>query len=118
VWQLADELRREVVALTARPPACHDRRFCDQLRDASDSSCSNTAEGFGRYNPAEFQRFLVLAKSSLLEVQDRLDGARHRTYLSEEAFARLHRLADRAIGANVRLQQYLRRVSAGRGRRR
>ena len=114
-WQLADELRRGVVAFTDKPPACHHSKFCDQICDAADSACSNTAEGFGRYGPAEFHRFLVIARSSLLEVQDRLMSARHRRFIQEAEFTRLHGLADRAIGANVRLQQYLRRAD-GRGR--
>jgi hypothetical protein len=29
-WQLADELRRDVVAFCEKPPACHHGKFCDQ----------------------------------------------------------------------------------------
>ena len=48
-WQLANELRREVIAFTEMPPVSRDYKFCSQIRDASSSACRNTSEGFGRF---------------------------------------------------------------------
>ena len=71
-WQLADELQRRIVAITATPPAKRDFKFCDQIRDASLSVPSNIAEGFARRSPPDFARFLTIAKGSLGETQVRL----------------------------------------------
>ena len=77
-WQLADELRREVIAFTEKEPASRDFKFCNQIREASSSACRNTSEGFGRFRPAENARFLEFAHASLLEVQDGLIEARQK----------------------------------------
>jgi four helix bundle protein len=69
-WQLADELRRDVFACTEIGKASRDFRYRDQIRDASASAARNTSEGFGRFNPGEFARFLDFARASLNETQD------------------------------------------------
>lgn len=107
-WQLANELREGVIALTSTSPIKRDFKFRDQILDSADSACANTAEGFGRFRPAEFARFLGIAKGSLQETQDRLLSARKRGYVSDREFAVLWRLSIRAITANSALQQYLR----------
>jgi four helix bundle protein len=58
VWQRADELRREVLEFTSTGPPSRDFKFRDQIRDAASSAARNTAEGFGRFRPLEFARFL------------------------------------------------------------
>ena len=107
-WQLADELRREVIAFTSKPPCSKEFKFCAQIRAAADSVCFNTAEGFGRFRPKEFERFLGFAKGSLEEVQDGLVSAKRKGYLTDPEFQRIWRLTRRAIPANARLQTYLR----------
>jgi hypothetical protein len=71
-WQLCDQLRRELEASIATPDVRRDGKFCDQIRGSIDSACANTAEGFGRYYPAEFRRFLAIARGSLTETQNHL----------------------------------------------
>jgi four helix bundle protein len=107
-WQLCDQLRREIEAIIATPDVRRDGKFCDQIRGSIDSACANTAEGFGRYYPAEFRRFLVIARGSLTETQNHLTAALSRKYLSQADFDRIIHLASRAIGANTGLQKYLR----------
>jgi four helix bundle protein len=41
VWQLADELRREILAFTDTGPASRDFKYRDQIRDAIASVCRN-----------------------------------------------------------------------------
>jgi 23S rRNA-intervening sequence protein len=65
VWKLADELRREVLEFTNKGLATKDFKYRDQIRDATSSVARNTAEGFGRFNPGEFARFLGFAHASL-----------------------------------------------------
>ena len=107
-WQLASELEREVFAFTARGAAFRDLRFRNQMRDAAHSATRNTAEGFGRFRPKEFARFLEIAHASLDETKDGLYVAHRRQYLSNADFGRLMRLACRALTANARLASYLR----------
>jgi four helix bundle protein len=107
VWQLADELRRGIVAFTAIPPASRDGRFCLNLRDASESVCRNIAEGFGRRCPPQFSQFLTIALGSLPEIRDQLIAARHRGYLDVHAFRRLSALARRTNETGTVLQRYL-----------
>ena len=108
-WQLSHELHLEVLAFTAILPASKDWKYCGQIRDSSSSGPSNIAEGFGRFHPREFARFLDFARASLLETHNHLKDGRARSYLDEALFARLTKLADRAIGATTKLQNYLRR---------
>ena len=78
-WQLAYELPREVFSITAIGPASKDFKFRDQIRDSSASATRNIAEGFGRFRPAEFARFLDFARGSLTETLSRLAGRAAKT---------------------------------------
>jgi len=106
-WQLADELRREVIAFTAKETVARDFRYCNQVRDASSSACRNTSEGFGRFRPAENARFLEFAHASLSEVQDGLIEAKQKKYIDDQLYDRLWTLSRRALGANTNYMKYL-----------
>ena len=106
-WQLADELRREVIALTATGPASKDFKFRDQIRDSASSACRDIAEGFGRYWPADFARFLNFARASLMETHDGLHDGHERGYFSPNDRDRLQHLAARAGKATTGLIRYL-----------
>jgi four helix bundle protein len=68
-WQLAFELEREIFAFTAKGAAWRDIKYREQIRDSSASAVRNTAEGFGRFRPTEFARFLEIAHGSLDETK-------------------------------------------------
>jgi len=106
-WQRARDLEREVFAFTATLPAVRDGKYCDQIRESSRSATRNTAEGFGRYYPREFSRFLRIAAASLHETMNQLHHALDRGYLPSADHLRLTRLAKRAIKANLALRKYL-----------
>ena len=108
VWKLAWELKRRVFAFTATSPATSDRRFCDDIRQASRSGPDLVAEGYYRYNPREFHRFLNDAKASLGEVRNQLLHAKDEHFVEDEEFREMTSLANRAIGAASALQKYLR----------
>jgi four helix bundle protein len=108
VWQLADQLRSEVIALTATAPRTLDIKYCNQIKDAAASACRNVAEGFGRFRPTEFARYLEIAAGSLHEVKDGLHDGHARGYLDATQRERLVRLTLRALKANFRLREYLR----------
>jgi four helix bundle protein len=69
VWQRMHELNIEVWKASTQGAAGRDFRFANQLRDAADSAERNIAEGFGRFNPVEFARFLDISRASALETQ-------------------------------------------------
>ena len=75
--------------------------------DAADSACANIAEGFGRYYPKEFARFLRISKGSLGEVKDRLRSAVLRRLITEADADEIIVLANRAQGACTKLARYL-----------
>ena len=105
-WQLARELERQVYAFTATALASKDFEYCRQIRKSSSSSPRNMAEGFGRYLPGDFARFMRNALGSLNETRDHLGAGHEQSYLSEEHYGELLTLTNRAIGASVRLTEY------------
>jgi four helix bundle protein len=74
-YQLAVNLRDRIDAVCQRPAIVRDRKFCDQLRNAAASVPRNIAEGFFRYVPGEFRRYLSIALGSLGEVENHLRHA-------------------------------------------
>jgi four helix bundle protein len=111
-WQLARELERSVFAFTATSPAAKDFEYCRQIRRSASSAPRNIAEGFGRFLPGDFARFIRTARGSLEETQDHLDAGRERGYMTVEAHAEMRRLAHRALGASTRFILYLDRAAA------
>jgi four helix bundle protein len=116
-WRLAYELQREVWAITATGAVVRDFKFRDQLRDSSASAPRNIAEGFGRYRPAEFARFLEIARGSLTETHNHLHDGRERGYFTAHDHSRLALLTGRAAIATTRLIRYLRSTKSPGARR-
>jgi four helix bundle protein len=75
-WQLADHLSAKIDAVLAASDLRGHFKFCENLEDAADSVPSNIAEGFRRYNPREFARFLEYSLSSLGEISSKLEKMR------------------------------------------
>jgi four helix bundle protein len=100
-------LKRRVYALISQAAVMEDGRFCDQIRESARGAPRTIAEGFGRYRPREFARYLEFARASLIETQNHVDDARDCEYITAAEHAELLNLADRAIGATTRLHQYL-----------
>jgi len=109
-WQCARELERRVFAFTASAPANRDFEFCDQIRRSAASAPRNIAEGFGRFWPAEFAHKLHIALGELQETQDHLEKALEQKFITDTDHLEMFGLADRAIGAAIRLIAYLEAV--------
>ena len=106
-FQLADELQRRIVQLTATPQVARDFKFCSQIRDASLSVSSNIAEGFARRAPADFARFLTIAKGSLAETQVQLRVGLERRHFREDDVIELLRLIALCDRTKSKLRWYL-----------
>lgn len=108
VWQLGNELRGKVYAITATAPAKYDRRLCDQLNDAASSVTRNIAEGFGRYRHKEFAQFLSIARGSLFEIIDHLHDGVARRHWTDDTIKEHRSLCNRTIAAITHFIRYLR----------
>jgi four helix bundle protein len=109
-WQLADQLRRLVLEITAQPHVTRDFKYCNQSKDAARSAASNIAEGFGRFRHKEFAQFLRISMGSIAEVRDLLIDGHERGYVSNTQLADGTRLAVRAKSACAALYEYLLRT--------
>ena len=107
VWQLADELRREVYRLLSLRTVGRDLKFRNQLSDAVSSIPSNLAEGFRRSSPLDFARFVDYAFSGIAEVSERLDDGQIRRYWTAADLAGARRLFLRIDRALTNLLRYL-----------
>src|SRR5215210_4231503 len=117
-WRLMYELSLEVWKFTGEEPVRRNFKYCDQIRDSSDSAHRNVAEGFGRYNPGEFVRFLDISRGSAEETRALLKTACEKRFISDERFDALDRLAVRGLQALARFQRYLRSPAAKRNAQR
>jgi four helix bundle protein len=116
VWQLADELRQELLNLTARPSFWSRRRFREQLDDATDSACRNMAEGFGADTHGQFAWFLRISRRSLNEVQDALVSAQEKGIVTPKDLRAARMLLKRIFPALNHLIDYLERTPSQRNR--
>jgi four helix bundle protein len=108
VWKLADEVRRRIGRLTAVGFDAPDRWWVrDQLRRAADSACANIAEGFARYQPRDFARFMRTSRGSLLEIGEHLKDPIIEGLLPEGDRKELTDVLEHAQRASARLIVYL-----------
>jgi four helix bundle protein len=106
-WQLADQVRQEIDRITSTPAFRRYPKLQEQFLDAADSACSNTAEGFSRFKPRDFARFVRISRGSLSEILDRLISARRRGLITQSDFDFISSLAKRARAACTGLINYL-----------
>ena len=105
-WQTGDQFKAEVFRLVlGSPAACRDFRFKSQILDAAAGVPKNIVEGFLRFSPREFRRFLDYALGSLGEAEERLKDAIQLGYVAGPDCAAAFKLARRCLTATVRLKQ-------------
>ncbi len=106
-WQTSRTFKLAIYRLVAAGPLARDFRLRDQLKESAASAVSQVVEGFGRFSPADFARFLAMAKASLLEAQNHLEDAVDRGYISDECRTENNRLAQAALRDVTALLEYL-----------
>jgi len=111
-WQLGRELTQQVYKLTRVGEFAKDFGLKDQIRRASGSVMHNIAEGFDGGSDAEFVKFLRYAQRSSTEVKSELYVALDQSYISQQQFEAVYKLATRVhdvIGGFIRYLQQKRR---------
>lgn len=106
-WQTSRSFKLAVYRLGGTGPLAKDFRLRDQLCESAASAVSQIVEGFGRFNPADFARFLGMAKASLMEAQNHLLDAVDRGHITDDTRAEHHKLADIALRDVTSLIEYL-----------
>ena len=117
-WQACDVYKKRVYRLIEETELARDWDRRVQLEKAVKGPPAHVAEGFGRFNPADFARFLVIARSSLMESQNHLRDAVDRGYITEAARLDCDALAGAALGEVTGLMEYLHSPEALRNARR
>ena len=112
IWQLASEFESWAYDISEEGAMLKDPAFRQQWRDAASSPARNIAEGFAKYDPPEFARFVNIAKGSLSELQNYMIKGKERRFFTEEEYTHGWRLLCRTIRATNRFHTYLR--SCGR----
>jgi len=112
-WQLAEQFKIEVFGLVrGSQRASDDRPYVEQLTRAASSVTHNIAEGFLRFAPGDFRRFLDYSLGSLGEAEGRLEDGIQLGYFDAESCEKAFHLAKRCLVATVRLKRSQR--SSGR----
>lgn len=117
-WQTCDLYKKAVYRLCSTGPLSRDEDKRRQLEKAVAGPPSHISEGFGRFNPPDFARYTVFAKSSLLESQNHLGDVLDKGYIDEETRARFHAMAEDALEEVSGLMDYLLSPEALRNARR
>ena len=91
-WQLAQELKLQVYALLDTPRLKRHPDLCDELHRAASNAPRNIAEGFGRYLPDDFIRYLRFANGEFKEILDAMQDAYDRRCIDGDELLRLQRL--------------------------
>jgi four helix bundle protein len=107
VFQLCEKLMKSLEAATATGRVAMDFKFCDQVNDAALDATADVAEGFARFYPGEFARFLDYAIASLEEVRTRTEAGYRRKYFAAQTTSDLLQLCARADRAARGLRRYL-----------
>jgi four helix bundle protein len=117
-WQACDVYKKAVYRLCLDGPIARDWQRRRQLEESVAGPPSHLAEGFGRFNPPDFARFTVIARSSLMESQNHLRDAVDKSYITDEKRLELDALAEAAIKEVTGLMEYLQSPEALRNARR
>ena len=111
-WKLSARVRTEVRKLLAHHGFQRELDLRDQLRRSARSPCPNIAEGFARYHPKDFARFVRIARGSLSETIEHLEDAVEEGIITDSQAAASIEFAERAMGACTRLICYLESAEA------
>ena len=118
-WQWADAFKREVYRLLeVKQISLRSWKLREQLADAAGAVPKDISEGFIRFSPAQFVRFLDYELASLREEEEWLQDAVLRKLLTPEEAAAGLLLAKRCWKASLELKHSQEREIVKRRERR
>lgn len=85
-WQEAHKLAVEIYKTTESLPKTDSFGLAQQMQRAALSVTSNIAEGFGRQTKADTIHFYIMARASLIELQNQLLLARDTGKITDARF--------------------------------
>jgi len=105
VWQLANEFKQRILELVQSSSAARRNfKFVEQIESAASAGTKHITEGFLRFNPREFCRFLDYAISSVGEAEDWVRDGIDRGYFAPDDCDPVFRLARRVSKGAIRLK--------------
>lgn len=117
-WQACRAYKKAIYRLCESGPLSKDWDRRSQLEESVTGPPGHIAEGYGRFNPPDFARFVVIARSSLMESQNHLLDLVDRGYITEEIRLEYESLAEAALQEVTGLMEYLQSPEALRNARR
>lgn len=113
VWRKSVDFAHYAYRLTQAFPAEERFGITNQMRRASVSISSNSAEGTSRSSKLDYSRFVELAAGSLFEAVSQAHIAARQAYLSEGNFQSMHASAEELSRTLSGLKSYLAKDSNG-----
>ena len=114
-WQTAELFKEDVFRLLdTSSTAKRDLQFCSDIRETVRSVSNNIVEGFLRFNPREYARFLSFALGSLGETESDIRDGIRLGYFKAADCEGAFRLARRCLTATVRLKRSQDRIRGPR----
>jgi four helix bundle protein len=117
-WQACDVFKKAVYRLCENVEIAKDIGRRKQIEESSSGPTAHIAEGFGRFNPADFARFCVMARSSLMESQNHWLDFVDKRYITHDVRLEVNQLAETALEEVTGLMEYLQSPEALRNARR
>lgn len=106
-WQKARELVNLAYSISRNNALSRDYGLRDQFRRAAVSSMTNVAEGFARFHPGDFIRFLDIAQSSAVEVKSLMYVVLDQGYLSTDKVLEVQNSAEETTMTTKGLLRHL-----------
>jgi four helix bundle protein len=116
-WQACRIYKKAIYRLCENGPLSKDWDRRSQLEESVKGPPGHIAEGYGRFNPPDCARFVVIARSSLMESQNHLLDLVDRGYISEKIRLEYESLAEAALQQVTGLMEYLQSPEALRNAR-
>jgi four helix bundle protein len=113
-WQAARAFKIRIYALVETGSISRDEHLQNQLRDAAASAPSQISEGFGRFDPADFGRFVKMARASIVECQNHLQDAVDRRHITDDEREEYEKLVEPVLREIGGLLDYLQSPEAKR----
>jgi len=113
-WQTAYAFKLGIYDLIESGPLSNDETLRKQLRESAASAASQISEGFGRFDPVDFARFVKMARASLVECQNHLQDAVDRGHITDVVGLEYEKLAREALIEIGGLLDYLQSPEAKR----